>query len=57
MGVGSAGCLMHAVLHGECVMMWVAATWQMWSVFYVEAVGCMNSVGMLECESRCGVCC
>ena len=38
-------------------MMWVTAMWQMWPVFYVEAVGCMNSVGMLECESHCGVCC
>ena len=24
-GVGSAGCEVHVGMHGECVMMWVAA--------------------------------
>ena len=25
-GVGSAGCLVYVDVHGECVMLWVAAT-------------------------------
>ena len=24
-GVGSAGCVVHVDVHGECVMLWVAA--------------------------------
>ena len=25
-GLGSAGCVVHADVHGECVVLWVAAT-------------------------------
>ena len=25
-GLGSAGCVVHAVVHGECVVLWVATT-------------------------------
>ena len=38
-GVGSAGCGVHVDVHGEWVMLWVAAiywAWQIWSVLYVE---------------------
>ena len=55
-GVGSAGCEVHVDVHGECVMLWIAAMYNVVAIYtehgryglsclYAETVECMSSAG------------
>ena len=40
-GVGSAGCVMHVGVHGECVVLWVAATYLLLSMADMRDMVCL----------------
>ena len=40
-GVGSAGCVVHVGVHGECVVLWVAATYLLLSMADMRDMVCL----------------